>query len=158
MAKEALLDRVPIPPDQVYRIRGEDNPERAAAEYEATLRSLHDLDLVLLGLGEDGHTASLFPGQPAVHETERWVVAVPGILIAHLILSGESPSLRDPQSGEKRHLRHLRREQSCSAAASTGGTVHAGPTACPGHPPPEWTAHLDDRSSGRQPAPAGTRA
>ncbi len=78
MAKEALLDRVPIPPDQVYRIRGEDNPERAAAEYEATLRSLHDLDLVLLGLGEDGHTASLFPGQPAVHETERWVVAVPG--------------------------------------------------------------------------------
>ena len=78
MAKEALLDRVPIPPDHIHRIRGEDDPEIAAAEYERTLRSLHDLDLVLLGLGEDGHTASLFPGQPAVHETDRWVVAVPG--------------------------------------------------------------------------------
>jgi 6-phosphogluconolactonase len=78
MAKEALLDRVPIPPDHIHRIRGEDDPETAAAEYERTLRSLHNLDLVLLGLGEDGHTASLFPGQAAVHETDRWVVAVPG--------------------------------------------------------------------------------
>ena len=94
MAKEALLDRVPIPPSQIHRIGGEDDPEKAAADYERELRRLLDghpersegagtlrvtngLDLVLLGLGEDGHTASLFPGQPAVHETERWVVAVP---------------------------------------------------------------------------------
>jgi 6-phosphogluconolactonase len=80
MAKEALLDRVPIPADQIHRIRGEDDPEKAAAEYEREVRALlgsEGLDLVLLGLGEDGHTASLFPGQAAVHETVRWVVAVP---------------------------------------------------------------------------------
>ena len=81
MAKEALLDRVPIPPDHIHRIRGEDDPQRAAMDYERELRMLlgvtDSLDLVLLGLGEDGHTASLFPGQSAIHEAERWVMAVP---------------------------------------------------------------------------------
>ncbi len=80
MAKETLLERVPIPAPQIHRIRGEDDPEKAAAEYEREIRELlasQGLDLVLLGMGEDGHTASLFPGQPAVHETARWVVAVP---------------------------------------------------------------------------------
>lgn len=85
MAAEALLRRVPVPPGQIHRMRGEDpDPERAAADYERLLREVFQvapgvpprLDLVLLGLGADGHTASLFPGTPALRETTRLVAAV----------------------------------------------------------------------------------
>jgi len=81
MARETLLDRVPIPPGQVHRLRGEDpDPARAADDYQGRLRALFPagppaLDLVLLGTGADGHVASLFPGSPALEEASRWVVA-----------------------------------------------------------------------------------
>jgi len=75
MARETLLDRVPVPAANVHRIHGEDDPLIAADVYETTLRALARIDLVLLGLGEDGHTASLFPGSAAVHEPTRWVMA-----------------------------------------------------------------------------------
>jgi 6-phosphogluconolactonase len=86
MAKESLFDHVPLPSGNIFRIRGEIAPDQAAREYEQMLNAVaarfgeprYVHDLILLGMGPDGHTASLFPGSPALAEKDRDVIPARG--------------------------------------------------------------------------------
>ncbi len=98
MVRKLMLSKAPIPPDNVRRMRGEaNNPADAAAEYEEMLREFFQLkahekprfDLILLGMGADGHTASLFPGTAALEERRRLVIPnyVPALKVNRLTLT-----------------------------------------------------------------------
>ena len=143
MAAAALLDHVPCPAENVHPMpTGRLDAEAAARDYETTLRRYFAgewprFDLVFLGLGSDGHTASLFPGSPALDERTRWAIAVRAPVEPPLRLTLTMPALTGSAhayvlvtgSAKARALRHALAAGTdphvCPAAglASASGTV-----------------------------------
>jgi 6-phosphogluconolactonase len=165
-AWDAFLARVPIPRRQVHRIRGELRPASvAAARYARRVgplpctRDRGDplFDLVLLGIGPDGHTASLFPGQAAVRETRRTVVAVPRAGLAPFV---PRITLTPPALSSAREVCYL--VAGADKATALGRIFRAGPAgdvrlpASRIHPPGPTLWFLDRAAASGIPAGASS--
>jgi 6-phosphogluconolactonase len=140
MVRRAMLDRVPIPPGNIHPVPTDGTPESAAARYEAELRRFADtrpgeplFDIQLLGLGPDGHTASLFPGNPALLERKAWVLAVlgakpePRITLTYPALNSSRAAAFLVAGEEKREI--LARLRAGDRALPAAGLGPAGPVA-----------------------------
>jgi len=144
MARDALIDHAPIPAAQVHPIpTNSGTPEEAAALYEATLQGFYGsktldperplFDVTMLGLGEDGHTASLFPGTKALDERAAWVTSSigvkpePRISLTYPALQSSRVILFVVSAAKKRDIlaRVLANDMTLPAARlATRGTIH----------------------------------
>jgi 6-phosphogluconolactonase len=104
MAREVLIDQIDISPQNVHPMYCGRDSQSSAAEYETILQELYadqpwpEIDLCLLGMGTDGHTASLFPGSPAMYEENRWVVVNHTPSVEHQRLTLTLPAINCARS------------------------------------------------------------
>ena len=134
LARETLLDAIDLPEDNVHRVEGERGAEPAARLYESELETFFGdapvrFDVLHLGMGSDGHTASLFPGSPALDETERRVVdtlSPPSSPVLHRI-SLTFPSLSHSALTLVAAHGEGKREPFAEAVEAYGGAATAGP-------------------------------
>jgi len=156
MVKEALLDPLEIPEYQVLRMKGEQKPTDAARRYDVRLgdlfltRARRQFDLAILGVGTDGHTASLFPGTAALEEQERWVVAnhVPTLDAWRLTLT-----LKALNAARRILFLATGEEKARVIAEAFGGLEHAEPHPCELVVPPHARREvlIDCAAAGRMP-------
>ena len=150
-----MLSKAPVPPANVHRIRSE-NPDaaQAAGEYEETLRAFFRLkigerprfDLVLLGMGPDGHTASLFPGTQGLREQNRMIVANWVERLKDYRITDDPPA---PQPCRLRYLPGERGGKGPNPAGSVRGGARARSSSGPACPAQRWKMHV----ARRQPLP-----
>jgi 6-phosphogluconolactonase len=162
MARETLLDPLEIPEHHVLRMKGEQTPADAARRYEVRLGDLflnrpkRRFDLLLLGIGADGHTASLFPGTAALDEQERWVAAneVPQLDAWRLTLT-----LRALNASRRVIFMATGQEKAAVVAEAFGGVEHATVHPCERVAPPYGRRDvlIDQAAASRMPDDAPTR-